>query len=232
MSIAPITNLTPPSVLRPLTHPHNTLERKLTRRRGNSTARENIFKEPEKTLNEKWNDLPQAARVAVYAGGAAVAAILILVGLFYFFKQRRRGAREAAAAAAADQQRMEMQGLRAGGGEADSMREKFGGGDRPDNSWPEERGGLLSDVPMSPGPNAGFGAPPPGYAPPGAASPTVGGYEGPGSPGVPPRSASAAPRGYAAPGEASPTLGYEPGPRSASAAPEGYGYGGAGQWRG
>lgn len=118
---------------------------------------------------------------------------------------------------------MEMQGLRAGG-DGDSIREKFGGG---------ERGGLLSDVPMSPGPNARFAAPPPGYAPPGVASPTAGGYEGPGSPGVPPRSASAAPRGYAPPGEASPTLGYEPGPRSASAAPEGYGYGGpGGPWRG
>lgn len=200
----------------------------LTHDRGNSTAREAIFKEPEKSLNEKWNDLPQAARVAVYAGGAAVAAILIFIGLFYFIRQRRRGAREAAAAAAAaEQERLELQGLKGGGDYSVAEREKFDGmGAKPDNSWPEERGGLLSDVPMSPGPNSGFAAPP-GYAPPGPASPTLGGYDAPGSPGMPPRSASAAPMGYAPPGAASPSLGYEgPVPRSASAAPEGYGYGG------
>lgn len=171
--------------------------------------------------------------MAVYAGGAAVAAILILVGLFYFFKQRRRGAREAAAAAAVEQERMEMHGFKAG--DEGSMREKFGGEARPDNSWPEEeRGGLLSDVPMSPGPTSGGFGVPPGYAPPGEAAPMVGGYDNtPGSPGIPPRSASAAPMGYAPPGEASPTLGYESAPpRSASAAPEGYGYGGPTQWRG
>ena len=178
---------------------------------------ENIFKEPKKSLSEKWNDLPQAAHIAVYAGGAGLAAVLILGVLFYFFRQRRKGAKEAQAAALRAEH--EMGGLHAkwqpgdtayvGAGEA--VREKgFAGmGPRPDNSWPEEGGG-------------GHAAPLLGHdrAP---GSPVQGGFSGAyDPPQSPPRSASAAPPGYAQVYDApqSPQ-------RSASAAP-GYGYGGPG----
>lgn len=205
-----------------------------TRNRGNSTAVEAIFKEPKKSLSDKWNDLPQGARIGVYAGGAAFAGIIIIGALFYFLRQRRRGANEAKAAALrAEQERLELQGLKDGGsyGGAAAARWKPGDADysvaevrddgsvgekafasmgpRPDNSWPEEQGShaapLLGATPGSPERNGGGG----GY------------HDVP-----PPRSASAAPQGYGYDG-----YGYgapQSPPRSASAAPQGYGYGGPG----
>ncbi|SPO00245.1 related to putative glycosidases [Cephalotrichum gorgonifer] len=123
---------------------------------GNSTAREALNKEPEKSLSDKFNDLPQGARVAIYAGSAALGAVIIFVGLFYFIRQRRRGKREAVAAAAkAEQERLELQALKSGGDRWDpskgdytvaemhddgTVREKAFDqlGPKPDNSWPDQ----------------------------------------------------------------------------------------------
>ncbi|CAI4211248.1 unnamed protein product [Parascedosporium putredinis] len=89
---------------------------------GNSTVRELLFKEPEKTVAEKWEELPQTAKTAVYASGAGVGAVVFAFGLWFCIKQRRRGAAEAAAAeAAAAQERLEMQNFKARGVNPDSF---------------------------------------------------------------------------------------------------------------
>jgi len=78
---------------------------------GNSTAYDAIHNppQPEKSLNEKFNDLPQAGKIAIYAGGAAVAGLIIGAGIFYCIKQRRRGAAEARMALQrSEAERMEM----------------------------------------------------------------------------------------------------------------------------
>lgn len=79
--------------------------------RGNSTAYDAIHNppEPEKSLNEKFNELPQAGKIAIYAGGAAVAGLIIGAVIFYCIKQRRRGASEARMALQqSEAERMEM----------------------------------------------------------------------------------------------------------------------------
>lgn len=77
--------------------------------RGNSTAVENINREPEKSLSEKWDELPSGKKSGVYIGAAAVGAILFGALLFYYIKQRRQGAREASMAVhESERERMEM----------------------------------------------------------------------------------------------------------------------------
>lgn len=69
--------------------------------KGNSTAFEAIHKKPEesKSMSEKWEeDVPETAKVAVYAGGSAVGALLLGGLIFYCIRQRRRGAAENKAA--------------------------------------------------------------------------------------------------------------------------------------
>ncbi|KHN99842.1 Concanavalin A-like lectin/glucanase, subgroup [Metarhizium album ARSEF 1941] len=66
---------------------------------GNSTALAALNKQPDKSLGEKWNDLPSGAKAAVYAGGAVVAALAVGTLLWYYIRQRRIGAAEAKAAA-------------------------------------------------------------------------------------------------------------------------------------
>ncbi|KAI6781870.1 glycosidase-like protein [Emericellopsis cladophorae] len=65
---------------------------------GNSTAYEALNQEPSKSISEKFNALPQAAKIGVYAGGAAVGALAIGALIFFCIKQRRRGAHEARSA--------------------------------------------------------------------------------------------------------------------------------------
>ncbi|KAK2592668.1 hypothetical protein QQS21_009635 [Conoideocrella luteorostrata] len=65
---------------------------------GNSTALEDLNRKPEKSMSEKWNDLPSGAKAGVYAGGAAVAALALGSLLWYYIRQRRIGAAEALAA--------------------------------------------------------------------------------------------------------------------------------------
>ncbi|KAK4169771.1 putative glycosidase crf1 [Cladorrhinum sp. PSN259] len=83
---------------------------------GGSKAAEIYNKPPEKTFAQKWNDLPNTARISVYASGAGVGGILIMVGLFYCIRQRRRGAAEGKAAVAqAEQARLEIEGFKRAG---------------------------------------------------------------------------------------------------------------------
>jgi hypothetical protein len=71
---------------------------------GNSTAVDALNKQPDKSISEKWNDLPSGAKVGVYSGGGAVGALLIGTLLWYYIRQRRIGAAEAKAAAQREEQ--------------------------------------------------------------------------------------------------------------------------------
>ncbi|KAK4186344.1 family 16 putative glycoside hydrolase [Podospora australis] len=89
---------------------------------GNSTVNEIINAPPEKTMNDKWNELPNTAKIAIYASGAAVGAALLAAALIYCIKQRRRGVREAAAAEArAEAERLEMERFRKNGVNPDAF---------------------------------------------------------------------------------------------------------------
>ncbi|OAQ59854.1 glycosyl hydrolase family 16 [Pochonia chlamydosporia 170] len=66
---------------------------------GNSTALEALNKQADKSISEKWNELPTGAKAGVYAGAGGVAALAIGTLLWYYFRQRRIGAAEAKAAA-------------------------------------------------------------------------------------------------------------------------------------
>ena len=92
--------------------------------RGNSTAVDTINEKPEKSLNDKFNDLPQAAKISIYAGGAAVAAIFVAGLIFYCIRQRRRGSEEARMALQrAEAERMELNRLQKSGIDPDSFTE-------------------------------------------------------------------------------------------------------------
>jgi uncharacterized protein HemX len=67
----------------------------LTTNRGNSTAYEALYKEPEKTTSEKWEALPAGTKTGIYAGGIGAAAIGLGALGFYFWRQRAAGASEA-----------------------------------------------------------------------------------------------------------------------------------------
>ncbi|KAM0326365.1 hypothetical protein ACHAQA_006967 [Verticillium albo-atrum] len=83
---------------------------------GNSTVKETILAPPDKSVSEKFNDLPQSAKLAVYAGSGGLAAILVIGLIFYIFRQRRRGARESAEAARrVEEERVEMDGFKKSG---------------------------------------------------------------------------------------------------------------------
>lgn len=90
--------------------------------RGNSTIKEVLNAPPEKTLAEKWAELPNGAKIAVYASAAGVGAALLAVGLLYCIRQRRRGAREARAAEArAEAERLELERFKKAGVDPDSF---------------------------------------------------------------------------------------------------------------
>lgn len=59
--------------------------------RGNSTTVDELNKEPEKSLAEKWADLPTAAKTGVYCGAAAAGVLLIAGAALYFVRQRKKG---------------------------------------------------------------------------------------------------------------------------------------------
>ncbi|KAI8958321.1 glycoside hydrolase family 16 protein [Daldinia sp. FL1419] len=89
---------------------------------GNSTAFENINKEPEKSLSDKWNELPSGTKSGVYAAAGGVGAILLIALVFYSFKQRRRGQKEAAALAQQqEQERLEMERFKKEGRDPDAL---------------------------------------------------------------------------------------------------------------
>lgn len=115
---------------------------------GNSTVNQIINAVPEKTMNEKWNELPQTAKIAVYASGAAVGAAILAVALIYCIKQRRRGTREAQAAEArAEADRLEMERFRKNGVNPDAFT----------SSAPEFKSSGMRNEPPSPS-NEKFGA--------------------------------------------------------------------------
>lgn len=95
--------------------------------RGNSTAYEAMHKEPEddRPVSQKWKeDVPQTAKIAVYAGGAAVGALLLGALIFYCIRQRRRGAQEAAIAAQkSNEEYAEMERFRKNGVDPDGFTE-------------------------------------------------------------------------------------------------------------
>ncbi|KAI1101298.1 glycoside hydrolase family 16 protein [Jackrogersella minutella] len=89
---------------------------------GNSTAVENINKQPEKSLSEKWNDLPTSTKTGVYAAAGGVGALAFIALAFFYIKQRRSGKKEAALAAQRqEQERVEMERFKRGGGDPDAL---------------------------------------------------------------------------------------------------------------
>ncbi|KAK3290261.1 concanavalin A-like lectin/glucanase domain-containing protein [Chaetomium fimeti] len=89
---------------------------------GNSTVKEVMNAPPEKSLSEKWNDLPNGSKIAIYASVAGFFGLLLCTGLFYCIRQRRRGAREAKAAEArAEAERLELERFRKAGVDPDSF---------------------------------------------------------------------------------------------------------------
>ncbi|KAH6855443.1 concanavalin A-like lectin/glucanase domain-containing protein [Chaetomium sp. MPI-CAGE-AT-0009] len=89
---------------------------------GNSTVKEVMNKAPEKSLSEKWNDLPSGSKIAIYSSVAGFFGLLLFTGLFYCIRQRRRGAREAKAAEArAEAERLELERFRKAGVDPDSF---------------------------------------------------------------------------------------------------------------
>ncbi len=61
--------------------------------------KEALLAEPEhkKSVSEKFNELPEGSKIAVYACSAGAGAILIAAFAFVCFKRRRQGRKEAAA---------------------------------------------------------------------------------------------------------------------------------------
>ncbi|KAL2022952.1 hypothetical protein VTK56DRAFT_4167 [Thermocarpiscus australiensis] len=89
---------------------------------GNSTVKDVINAPPEKTLAQKWEELPSTAKIAIYASAAGVGAVLVAAALFYCIRQRRRGAREALAAEArAEEERLELERFKKAGIDPDSF---------------------------------------------------------------------------------------------------------------
>ncbi|KAI0884021.1 glycoside hydrolase family 16 protein [Annulohypoxylon maeteangense] len=89
---------------------------------GNSTAVENINREPEKSLSEKWNDLPSSTKNGVYAAAGGVGAIAFIALVVFGLRQRRRGKQEAALAAQRqEQERVELERFKREGRDPDAL---------------------------------------------------------------------------------------------------------------
>ena len=120
-------------------------------RRGNSTIKDVINAPPEKSLAEKWNDLPNTTKLAIYASAGGVGGLLVLSALVYCIRQRRRGAREAKIAdARAEAERLELERFKKAGVDPDS----FASSASEYNAKEMRRGGLTDQdsysVPPSP----------------------------------------------------------------------------------
>ncbi|GAP90226.1 putative glycosyl hydrolase family 16 [Rosellinia necatrix] len=89
---------------------------------GNSTAAESINKPPEKSLSEKWAELPESTKIGIYAAAGAVGGILFIALAVYYIKQRRQGQREAALAAKMhEEERVELERFRKEGRNPDDL---------------------------------------------------------------------------------------------------------------
>ncbi|KAI1427127.1 concanavalin A-like lectin/glucanase domain-containing protein [Xylaria sp. FL1777] len=89
---------------------------------GNSTAAETVNKPPEKSLSEKWAELPQSAKIGVYAAAGAVGGLLFIALAVYYIKQRRQGQKEAALAARMhEEERLELERFKKEGRNPDDL---------------------------------------------------------------------------------------------------------------
>ncbi|KAK3331454.1 glycoside hydrolase family 16 protein [Apodospora peruviana] len=89
---------------------------------GNSTVKEVVNAVPEKSVSEKFNELPSTSKIAIYASAAGVGGVLIIFALFYCIRQRRRGSREAKIAEAKFQaERLELDRFKKAGIDPDSF---------------------------------------------------------------------------------------------------------------
>ncbi|KAM7187160.1 concanavalin A-like lectin/glucanase domain containing protein [Naviculisporaceae sp. PSN 640] len=89
---------------------------------GESKVYEVVNAPPEKSMAEKWEELPSTAKTAIYAGGAGLGAIIIVLAVFYCIRQRRRGVREAKIAEAKMQEeRLELERFKQAGIDPDSF---------------------------------------------------------------------------------------------------------------
>ncbi|KAI0545898.1 concanavalin A-like lectin/glucanase domain-containing protein [Xylaria curta] len=89
---------------------------------GNSTVAETINTPPSKSLSEKWAELPEGARIGVYAAAGAVGGLLFIALAVYYIKQRRRGQREAAMAAKMqEEERVELERFKKSGRNPDDL---------------------------------------------------------------------------------------------------------------
>ncbi|KAI1307494.1 glycoside hydrolase family 16 protein [Xylaria venustula] len=110
---------------------------------GNSTAATIVNKAPEKSLSEKWAELPQSARIGVYAAAGVVGGLLFIALAVYYFKQRRQGQREAALAAKMqEEERLEMERFKKGGRNPDDL--NFDGAEYTGAAGVAGKGGFVS----------------------------------------------------------------------------------------
>jgi hypothetical protein len=66
----------------------------LTLHSGNSTIAQTLNAPPPLTLAQKWKNLPNTTKIAIYAGAGGGAAILFAAALFTCLRARRRGRQE------------------------------------------------------------------------------------------------------------------------------------------
>ncbi|CAH0038401.1 unnamed protein product [Clonostachys solani] len=87
---------------------------------GNSTALNAINEPPEeaeKSTSEKFNALPEGAKIGIYIGSGVAGVALVAAAAFYIWRQRSQGIREARLADERDH--LEMDGYRPDGGETE-----------------------------------------------------------------------------------------------------------------
>ncbi|KAI1196313.1 concanavalin A-like lectin/glucanase domain-containing protein [Nemania serpens] len=122
---------------------------------GNSTAADIVNKPPEKSLSQKWAELPQGTKIGIYAAAGAVGGLLFIALAIYYVKQRRAGQREAALAAKMqEEERLELERFKKSGRNPDELNfdgTEYGGA--------TTKGGMMSSysavAPSPPGSSAG-----------------------------------------------------------------------------
>ncbi|KAJ2987991.1 hypothetical protein NUW58_g4214 [Xylaria curta] len=109
---------------------------------GNSTAAEIVNKPPEKSLSEKWAELPEGTKIGIYAAAGSVGGILFIALAIYYFKQRRQGQKEAALAARMhEEERVELERFKREGRNPDDL--KFDG---TEYAGAAGKGGMMSSI--------------------------------------------------------------------------------------
>lgn len=124
-------------------------------RRGNSTAAEKILdlQTPDKGISEKFQELPQSSKLAIYCGGGAAAALLFGAFIFTCIRQRRKGRQEREAYNAkvekeredAYKDQMELREKGLGGWDQGSYQSQ---GDNALGGWQESRGQAAAAPPV------------------------------------------------------------------------------------